>query len=471
MINLTNKLRCKLAHKLAVSVILITPVLSGCASKVDEQNYRQSMEAFVAETNVAAHLASEDEINWWQQLHSAQLNKLVNDALASNYDLKTSQLQMKSALAKLGAQKAEYLPQGGVNLGAQRTGLADDVTRQSSANLGLNWQLDLFGRITALVDAANASAMSQAEQLRALRIEVVSAVVTGYISYQGNKQKEKILNLQITALEQSIDVLEARVQEGIASELDLNRTHAQLSQQQALLPDVSYAQYRDLSTLAMLTGRFSGDIILEDEQTILDTLFTVALAEPNKAIALRPDISRALYEFSQTNSLSVAASKALLPDVSLDAFVGIVSLGTNTLSNTQQQWQILPQIKWSLLSYPALLAQRDAQQYLSKAAYNEYQKVVLGALNDSELSLRLLSKSIAQKGYADQRYSFANKAFLQANAMYQEGQIPYLALLDARQDVLIAEDNAVNAKITSSLAKVKAYQAFNGRWSYGLKTL
>ena len=161
----------------------------------------------------------------------------------------------------------------------------------------------------------------------------------------------------------------------------------------------------------------------------------------------------------------------MLPDVSLDAFVGIVSLGTNTLSNTQQQWQILPQIEWSLLSYPALLAQRDAQQYLSKAAYNEYQKVVLGALNDSELSLRLLSKSIAQKGYADQRYSFANKAFLQANAMYQEGQIPYLALLDARQDVLIAEDNAVNAKITSSLAKVKAYQAFNGRWSYGLKTL
>jgi multidrug efflux system outer membrane protein len=55
--------------------------------------------------------------------------------------------------------------------------------------------------------------------------------------------------------------------------------------------------------------------------------------------------------------------------------------------------------------------------------------------------------------------------------MYQEGQIPYLELLDARQDVLIAQENAVNATISSSLAKVSAYQAFNGRWSYGLITL
>ena len=328
--------------------------------------------------------------------------------------------------------------------------------------------MDLFGRVTALVDAANASAMSQAEQVRLLQIEVVSAVVKGFVSYQGNAEKQRIISLQIQALEQSIDVLQARVDEGVASELDLNRTLAQLRQQQALIPAIEFAKYSDLSTLAVLTGRLTQNIELTNELSVLRNKFDVTLSKPNAAIALRPDISRAIYDFSQANSLSVAASKALLPDVSLSGFAGVLSLGSNGFSDTQQQWQIAPKLQWSILSYPALLAQRDAQQFLSEAAYSDYQNVVLKALSESELSLQGLVNQAQQKRFADERYDFANKAFLQAEAMYEEGQIPYLELLDARQDVLIAQENAVETTILSLLAKVNAYQSFNGQWSYAL---
>ena len=94
--------------------------------------------------------------------------------------------------------------------------------------------------------------------------------------------------------------------------------------------------------------------------------------------------------------------------------------------------------------------------------------MVLKALSESELALQLLVNQDQQKRFADQRYSFANKAFLQANAMYEEGQIPYLELLDARQDVLIAQENAVDLTISALLAKVNAYQSFNGQWSYAI---
>jgi len=115
-----------------------------------------------------------------------------------------------------------------------------------------------------------------------------------------------------------------------------------------------------------------------------------------------------------------------------------------------------------------LLAQRDAQQFLSQAAYTDYQQVVLKAINESELSLQYLVNQAQQSRFAEQRYQFANNAFLQAQAMYEEGHIPYLELLDARQDVLIAQENAVDSTISSLLAKVNAYQSFNGRWSYAL---
>jgi len=450
--------------------VLAIAVLSGCASKIDTAAEQQQVNEFVAQAISAEQYVGEDEQNWWYKLGSAQLNQLVSNALANNYDLQTSQLVLKSALARIGEQQAQYLPQGGVDVGAKRSGLGDTNSRQSSANVALDWQLDLFGRITALVDAANSQAMSQAEQVRLLQIEIVSSVVKGFASYQGNLQKQQIIEMQIEALEQSIQVLQAQVDEGVANELDLNRTMAQLRQQQALIPAIEYAKYRDLSTLAVLSAQPTQSLSINDERTILSKAFQVSLAKPNQAIALRPDISRALYDFSQANSLSVAASKALLPDISLSGFAGVLSLGSNGFSDTQQQWQVAPQLQWSLLSYPALLAQRDAQQFLSQAAYTDYQQVVLKAINESELSLQYLVNQAQQSRFAEQRYQFANNAFLQAQAMYEEGKIPYLELLDARQDVLIAQENAVDSTISSLLAKVNAYQSFNGRWSYALSS-
>ncbi len=451
-----------------LSSALAVAVLSGCASKIDTAAQQQQVDEFVAKAISAEQFMGEDEQNWWHKLGSAQLNQLLSNALANNYDLQTSQLVLKSALARIGEQQAQYLPQGGIEVGAKRSGLGNTNSRQSSANVALDWQLDLFGRITALVDAANSQAMSQAEQVRLLQIEVVSAVVKGFVSYQGNLQKQQIIEMQIEALEQSIQVLQAQVDEGVANELDLNRTMAQLRQQQALVPAIKYAKYRDLSTLAVLSAQTTQSLSINDERTILTKAFAVSLAKPNDAIALRPDISRALFDFSQANSLSVAASKALLPDISLSGFAGVLSLGSNGFSDTQQQWQVAPQLQWSLLSYPALLAQRDAQQFLSQAAYTDYQQVVLKAINESELSLQLLVNQAQQSRFADERYQFANNAFLQAQAMYEEGQIPYLELLDARQDVLIAQESAVDSTISSLLAKVNAYQSFNGRWSYAL---
>lgn len=467
---MTNLIAKPIKTRLTLSAVLVAAFLSGCASKIDTQSEQNAINDFVAQANIASNVAIADETNWWHKLESKQLNALVNSALANNYNLQTSQLTLKSTLARLGEQKAQYLPQGGVNIGAARSDAPSVFDRQSSANIALDWQLDLFGRITALVDAANASAMSQAEQVRSLQIEVVSSVVKGFVSYQGNVEKQHIIAMQINALEQSIEVLQARVDEGVASELDLNRTMAQLRQQEALMPAIEYAKYSDLSTLAVLTGKLAQDIAIDNEQNLLEQSFSVALKNANSAIALRPDISRALYDFSQANSLSVAASKALLPDISLSAFAGVVSIDSTGLKNTDQQWQVAPQLQWSILSYPALLAQRDAQQFLSEAAYSDYQQIVLNAVTQSELSLQMLVNQQQQERYAKQRYGFANKAFLQAQAMYEEGQIPYLELLDARQDVLMAQENAVDTTIATLLAKVNAYQAFNGQWSYALSS-
>ncbi|WP_286235150.1 TolC family protein [Thalassotalea sediminis] len=454
--------------------LLILCTVTGCASYNDNlshQAHQQKVAHFITDSDIASQLKGASEINWWHQFNSPQLNQLISDALTNNYDLKTSQLTLKSTLARLGAEKTQYLPQGGLTVKSERTSNDGTLSRNSAASLGINWHLDLFGRISALVDAANASAMSQTEQQRLLQIEVVSSVISGYIRYQGYLQKHYIISQQIGALQQSINVLQASVDEGVASELDLNRTKAQLNQQQTLVPEIAYLLQQERSALAFLTGKTLSDLSLIDERKLITFDLNVELAQPSNAIALRPDISKALYQFSRENSLSVAATKALFPDISLTAFAGVLSPISTRLTNTHQQWQVLPEIEWSLLSYPALLAKQEAQHYLSEAAYNEYQKTVLLAINESELTLQQLLKEYSKRRFADNRYHFANKAYLQAQAMYQEGQVPYLSLLDARQEVLTAEENALDSAISTLLTKVNAYHTFNGRWSYALASL
>lgn len=462
----------KTAIKKSIIAATLAVLLTGCVTTTDEQDYaqhRQQMATFINQSSSNENLTGQDEINWWQQLNSPQLNALVGQALTNNYNLQATQLQLQSALARLGAQRAQHLPQGGLDATSSRSkDVQNGITKQSSANVGFDWQLDLFGKISALVNAANAAALSQAEQVRLLKIEITSSVVNGFISYQGNKQKQQIIQQQIDALKQSIEVLQARFDEGSASELDLNRTKAQLNQQQALMPEIEFLLYRDLTTLALLSGQLASDIKLSDELSIIDTQLPLSLAQPSVAIAMRPDIAQALYKYGQADALSVAAQRALLPTISLSGFAGIFGVNSYNLSNSQQQWQVAPKIEWSLLSYPALLAQRDAQAYVSEAAYSEYKQVVLNAISETELSLKLLIKEQDKQQFADNRYRFANKAFSQAEAMYEEGQIPYLALLDARQDVLKAQENAVDSAVSSLLAKVNAYHAFNGRWSNAL---
>ncbi len=140
MIKLVQK---SLKTSLTTSAILIAAMLSGCAAKIDAASEQNMVSEFIASANIASELNNIDETNWWQKLESAQLNQLVTDALTNNHNLQTSQLVLKSALARLGEQQAQYLPQGGVEIGAQRSGLGDTNSRQSSANLALNWQLDL----------------------------------------------------------------------------------------------------------------------------------------------------------------------------------------------------------------------------------------------------------------------------------------------------------------------------------------
>ncbi|WP_199611896.1 TolC family protein [Flocculibacter collagenilyticus] len=469
---------------LLAATMMVT--LTGCASNNDYLKQSDNLNTYIASATIADELKGVSEVNWWQQLNDTTLNALVEEALTQNNALIASGKRLQAAYRQLGYEQHQYLPQGGALVASTKESVDNVQTESAKAGLGLSWQLDLFGRIDELISAANANALAQAELQRSLYVEIVSGVVQSYLNWHGSNEKHRIIAMQISALEESIEVLKIRVEEGYSSSLDLNRAYAQLNQQQALLPLVEQARFNNQAALAVLTGRTASDINIPDTKTVADELRTlsqyakkqftidklrVELASPSLAIAKRPDISQALYQLAKEQALSDSARAALFPSINLTAFAGVLSVDSAGLSNTVNHWQIKPQVEWSLLSYPALMAQLDTQLLFTEAAYADYKQAVLEAIADSERSLNRLLTQTQQHQFATKRFEYANRAFEQATAMYEEGQVPYLTLLDARQDVLIAQQNAVDSTVASLISRVEAFKAFNGQWSHALTLL
>ena len=467
-----NKLYTK--PKAVFAAVATSLLLAACSSTADYQHQAATETAkhsyfnghpLLQDSKLAAETGQVKA--WWHNYQSEQLNALVADAQQNNLNLQSAAKRYVAAQQRLGANQAQYLPQGGLNAEATRASVANQISEEASLGFGLSWQLDLFGRISALVDAAQAATASAHETQIAINTQVTAGVVRSFIEWQGLSLKQQIVEAQVAALKESVDVLQARVDEGFASHLDLDRTYAQLNQQLAILPQLHSQKFNLQASIAVLLATTPEQLNLDFEPNLFSENLTTALriSDSKQALLLRPEIGQAYYQLMQQTALSDSAKAALWPDISIGGFAGLLNPTNVSLSSDNDAWSVTPSINWSILSWPALKQQANAQETLVKAAYDNYQQSIVEVIAESQVALTNLTQSQQLNEYASKRLGYADNALTQAEAMYEEGQVPYLDLLSARQDALLAKQAAVDAKISLMLAKVSTYKAFSGVWS------
>ncbi|KZN69174.1 TolC family protein [Pseudoalteromonas luteoviolacea] len=451
----------------------------GCTSTSYEQQVTLSQNSFNNQVINMARLTSvakADEAQWWQQLEDAALNNLVKGVLTENQNLKASAARLRAAAAGLSEAQRARLPQGGLNVSAQRTNapslIAPQGGVQESITAGgeLSWQVDLSGRIAKLADAAAASAESSQAQYQALVGELVTASIQSYLNWQALKQTHQLTLEQLNALEESIEIIEVRVAEGAATELELNRTKSQYFEHKQRLPEIATELAAVEQAIAVLVNKQVDalELVVLTKQQFEKLSISVSVSSASDALMQRGDVKSAVARLKQQSFLTQSAERALYPDVSFSAFAGVLNPTGANFNDTQSSWQATPSLNWSLFSYPQLLAQMDRQEAISEASYYEYRQTLTKVLAQTEYSLRALAQTKLQLRYVDAQVNAANKAYLQASAGYQEGQLGYLELLDARQDVLIAQQSQMAIRNKLLNASVDVYGELNGQWSQAL---
>ncbi len=254
------------------SALIVAVLLGGCRLMPDYQRPASPVaadwptgpaykaESAVAKTPAAAAAA---DIAWRDFFKDERLAKVIELAIANNRDLRVSTLNIEKARAQYGIQRAALLPTVTANgyetaakVPRSMTGNGNDkISREYDANLAATaYELDFFGRVRSLSEAALQSYLATEEARRAQQISLVAEVAIDYLTLAADQQRVKLANETLASQQQSYDLVKRRFDAGTTSGVALYEAQASVEAARNELLRYTAAVVIDQNALKLVVG-------------------------------------------------------------------------------------------------------------------------------------------------------------------------------------------------------------------------
>ena len=413
-----------------------------------------------------------NDSGWRDYFSHPELQALIAQALANNRDLRTAALRVQEAQALYGIQRSGLMPSVGVMADGQRgrTPASLSPSRQSmvsssySVGLGLaSWEIDFWGRIRHLSDAALQNYLATDAAQRALRISLVAEVANTWLLQREYDQRIEIARQSVSTRQESNRIYTRRYEVGASSLLELTQVRTLLTQAQALLEQLEQARERNGNALALLAG---GPVDLTPRTGLLDRqlkLRPVTAGLPSALLTQRPDIIAAEHQLAAARAQIGAARAAFFPSISLTGMLGTASHELDGLfQGGNRTWSFMPSISLPIFTAGRLRNNLNLAEARADMAVANYEKTVQSAFRDvsDALSARhWLQRQLAThtQGLQAQR----QRARL-VRMRYDSGAVSYLEVLDAERSLLQAEQDHVVTQRQLLAAQIQLFAALGG---------
>ena len=414
------------------------------------------------------------ELQSWQAfVADAAMREVIVLALAHNRDLRLALANIEQARSLYGVQRAERLPtlsgDAGMEAGRSRTGVAageaSAVQRTYSVDLGMAaFEIDLFGRMRNLSDAALESFLAARETQRAVRVSVIAETAKAYITLATDRQRLAIAQHAAELSARTLALTRSRQSNGMASGLDMRQ--AEISHQQSQVDAASYATSvaRAENALRLLLGQEVPPHLRPQplgEQAM--TLIRLPASLHTEVLLERPDVRAAEHALMAQHANIGAARAAFFPRLSLSGATGRASDDLGTLFNAgTRTWSLVPSLSLPLFDGGANRANLDYAKASREAALATYEKTIQTAFREVADALAL-NGTIEQQVQAQSRLLHAaEQAFAIAQERYRVGSDTFLNLLVSQQTLLSARSAWADLQETRQLNNVSLYRALGG---------
>jgi len=396
-----------------------------------------------ASSTAAASDATTVNPQWWTRFGDAQLNALVAQALQNSPTLKLAQARVDRALAFTDLSRSAELPavNGALDATRQRFSangvypppLAGNVFETANAQVTASYELDLFGKNRAALDAALGQARAAQADAQQAALLLAAQVTRGYVAVQRLYALQAVAQANMAQREQALALTQARQKAGLDSTLELTSSEAGLPEIRQYLESLREQTALARNALAALTGQPLG---MQDLKTVsMDTLQTVA---PPQTIALdalanRPDIAAARARVEASLGEVEVAKALFYPNINLVAFAGLNSIGFDRISRAgSEQWGVGPAIRLPIFDAGRLRAQLKGKTAEVDIAIETYNALLIDAVREVADQIATL-QSIRAQG-VDQQAAQAS-----AQTLYEIANQRFVAGLNNRTSVLGAQ--------------------------------
>jgi multidrug efflux system outer membrane protein len=458
----------------SLAILSTTLLLASCAVGPD-YHAPQVAPAVVQNSRSSAFVTQSPEALWWQEFGDAELDHLVQRALAANLDLRSAYDRVRAARAVFVEKKFDYVPhvplQGAYShFDEQQPGFGPARINAQSASLGFDaaWEIDLFGHVRRSVQAARADLGAEQANYQDAQVTVAAEVARNYFELRGAQKRLIVARENLSTEHQTLELTQLLDQAGRGSELDVQRSRARLKATEATIPPLEAAEKQAGYRLAVLLGERPGAL---DEELQSAAVATYAKALPigdtAELLRRRPDVRAAERQLAAATARVGVATADLFPRVNVTGFVGFLSgdvgrlFGTASDSNARA-WSITPTVSWAAFDMGSVRARLRASEAQSDAAAANYEKVVLTALEDTENSFVAYSARQTQLKSLTEQAQASRRAAELADTRFREGAADFLVLLDAQRTQLDAEDSVAQAETAVNVSVVAIYKALGG---------
>ncbi|WP_460418190.1 efflux transporter outer membrane subunit [Pseudomonas sp. microsymbiont 2] len=419
------------------------------------------------------------EARWWETFHDAQLTALIQRAVDRNLDLQiaTSRLMQSRAL-RMSIASAQY-PSVDVNAGYSRArnsaeGLSDPSGKggKSAFNLWQGdfvaaWELDLWGRVRREVEAADASVEVAENDRQGVLLSLLAETASTYIQLRSVQSTLGVVRENLDVSRHSLRLSQMRLNDGVATNLDVAQAAAQVAAVEARLPTLEERQAQLINALSLLVAEpprsLQRELLTPGELPRTAQRFAMGL--PSELAERRPDIRQAEARLhAATASIGVAKAN-FYPSIRLSGSAGFQSMQLSDFGNWDaRRFAIGPQLNLPIFEggrLKGVLELREAQQ---QQAALQYQQTVLRAWHEVDDVLRQYNASQLRRDLLEEAVRQSRVALDNAKRQYVEGAVDFLNVLTVQSALLANQEQWVQSSAATSLSMVGLYKSLGGGW-------
>ena len=422
------------------STIAVSLALSACSLAPKYQRPQMALPGGWSSVAGVGNAQQNSTAPFWQELGSADLNRLIDNALAQNLDLEAALHRIEQARAQAKVSGAPLYPTVSASGSASRTYQDTKNTNSASASGSISYEVDLWGKNRNAAKSADYRADATVFDREALRLVITSDATNFYAQILSLNDRIRIAEFNLKNAEEILRIIEARFGQGSVSGLEVSQQRVAVNGFRTALASLVEQRSTTANALAILLGLAPQNFSAPNSELASLTVPQVNLTPPATLLTARPDIVSAETGLLSANADIGVARAAFFPSLTLGLDTAIAAgFGGPAAAATQ----IASSLVAPIFTGGQLTGNLENVTARQKELAANYQKTVLTAFREVEDALAALKSANERAVLSRATVTESQRAYDIAKARFDAGAVDYLNLLDAQRTLYAAQDSEI----------------------------